>query len=311
MINQVSIPEGLVWDCSSRRIILRVQSDVFSKGDTPDLLASLLKHHQILRSTEIVLELHGPSMLANLCNARWHGPKIRVLVSDDQTAEIHRRRSQFLVIRPTLVLNRCEGSLPRIIQFLASLNLPIAVCPTVFMNQDKKTLLDLAERLLFSPFVKTSVQPFFNMLLSAMDSPAHRTPTLWDTFSENVGQDYFITNDGKITLAARWSAYNLFFGDISDTIHVVRSSKFFSVLSSKKNQTGTENSRCFECRAYKFCAGYLCAIDTSHDCSAFISLYEFMCSHAIPLKESYVALPKQKKRDVFQAIDRPIHSHKL
>ncbi|MBC2712566.1 MAG: hypothetical protein HGJ94_16740 [Desulfosarcina sp.] len=308
MVNQVSIPEGLAWDCPSRLQIIRVQSDVVSKADLLDRLAFSLKRSLIAGRTELVLEFPSPSMLRNLCKVRWHGPRVRVLVSDDQIGEIHRRRSQFNVIRPTLVLNHCEGSLPRTIQFMASLNLPIEVNPSVFIAQDKKTLIDLAERLLFSPFVKTPIQPFFDLLRSAMDHQITLPLTLWDTCHENVGQNYFITNDGKITLSNRWSDKNRFFGDISDTIHDVRSSRFFNELKSTRNTASTENSKCYKCRLYPFCSGYLRALDSNHDCAPFISLYDFMCSHAQSLKESYIALPKQKKRDVFQAIEMPFQN---
>ena len=160
MVNQVSIPEGLAWQCPSRQQIIRVQSDIISKTDLDGRLTTQRNRSLIPRRTELVLELSSPSMLRDFSNVRWFGPRIRVLISDHQISEINRNRSHFHVIRPTLVLNHCEGSLPRIIQFLASLNLPIEVSPTVFIDQDKKTLLDLAERLLFSPFIKIPVQPF-------------------------------------------------------------------------------------------------------------------------------------------------------
>lgn len=308
MVNQVSIPEGLAWKYPSRQQIIRVQSDIVSKTDLLGRLTSQQKSFQIPHRTEIVLELSSPSMLRDFSNVRWFEPRIRVLILDHQISEIHRNRSIFHVIRPTLVLNHCEGSLPRIIQFLASLNLPIEVSPTVFLYQDKNTLLDLAARLLFSPFVKTPVQPFFNLLLSAMNSQVNLLPTLWDTCNESVGQNYFITNDGKITLSSRWSEKGRFFGDISDTIHNVRSSQLFNELKSIKNPGATENSKCYKCRVFPFCLGYLCALDSTHDCSPFKSLYDFMSSHSQSLKESYVALPKQKKHDVLQSIEMPIQN---
>jgi radical SAM protein with 4Fe4S-binding SPASM domain len=267
MVNQVSIPEGLAWQCPSRQQIIRVQSDIISKTDLDGRLATQRNRSLIPRRTELVLELSSPSMLRDFSNVRWLGPRIRVLISDHQIAEINRNRPHFHVIRPTLILNHCEGSLPRIIQFLASLNLPIEVSPTVFIDQDKKTLLDLAERLLFSPFIKIPVQPFFNLLLFAINTQAILPPTLWDTCSESVGQNYFITNDGKITLSKRWSDKNYFFGDISDTIHNVRSSKFFSELKSIKERCLTENSKCYDCGVYSFCSGYLCALDVTYDCA--------------------------------------------
>lgn len=308
MVNQVSIPEGLAWKCPSRRQIIRVQRDIVSKTDLHGRLTSQQKNFPIPHRTELVLELSSPSMLRDFSNVRWFGPRIRVLISDSHIAEIHRNRSYFYIIHPTLVLNHCEGSLPRVIQFLASLNLPIEVSPTVFIDQDKKTLLDLAQRLLFSPFVKTPVQPFFNLLLSAVNSQVNLPPTLWDTCNESVGQNYFITNDGKITLSSRWSEKNHFFGDISDTIHNIRSSRLFNELKSIRNPDSTENSKCYKCRIFPFCLGYLCALDSTHDCSPFKSLYDFMSSHSQSLKESYIALPKHKKHDVFQAIEMPIQN---
>jgi radical SAM protein with 4Fe4S-binding SPASM domain len=308
MVNQVSIPEGLAWKCPSRQQIIRVQSDIVSKTNLHGRLTSQQKSFQIPHRTELVLELSSPSMLRDFSNVRWYGPRIRVLISDRQISVIHSNRSNFHVIHPTLVLNHCEGSLPRTIQFLASLNLPIEVSPTVFIDQDKKTLLDLAERLLFSPFIKTPVQPFFNLLLSAVNSQVTLPPTLWDTCNESVGQNYFITIDGKITLSSRWAEKKRFFGDISDTIHNLRSSLLFNELKSIKDPGSTENSKCYKCRIFSFCSGYLCALDSNHDCSPFKSLYDFMSSHSQSLKESYMALPNQKKLDVFQAIEMPVQN---
>ncbi len=305
MVNQVSSPENLIWNCPSRQQIVRVQNNIASQADLDDRMTSLQKRFLPPRRTELVLELSDPSMLRFFSDRSGFGPRIRILVSDNQIAEIHKRRSQFIVVRPILVLNRCEGSLPRTIQFLASLNLPIEVNPTVFLDQDKETLLDLAERLLFSPFVKTPVQPFFNLLLSAIGSPVNSSPTLWDICNECVGHNFFITNDGKITLSSRWAEINRFFGDISDTIHNIRSSPFFSQLKSMKSPKSAENSKCSQCRVLSFCSGYLCALDSTHDCSPFQSVYDFMSSHSRSLKESYMALPKHKKHEVFQTIEMP------
>jgi radical SAM protein with 4Fe4S-binding SPASM domain len=306
VVEQISIPEGLNWSCSARQQIIRIRADDDLRVDLPDRLDSFLKPGQMKGRTELVLEFSAPSMLEGFRKIRWRRPKVRVLVSDDQLGEIHRCRAQFNAVCPTLVLDQSKSSLPRSIQFLASLNLPIEVNASVFMDQNEKSLLDLAERLLFSPFVKTPVQPFFGLLQSVMAAGTSVPITLWNTCKEDVGQNYFITKDGKITLSKRWADENRFFGDISNTIDEIRSSNFFRELNSIKKVGSTISSECLDCCAFKFCSGYLRALNSTHDCTPFMSLYEFMRSHVPSLKESFATLPKQKKRDVFQAIEKPI-----
>ena len=306
MVEQVSIPEGLAWNCPSRRQIIRIEANVASAADLPDRIGSSLKRGQRASRTELVFELPDPSMVESVQRIRWYRPMVRILVSDDQLGEIHRRRALFNRVCPTLVLDQCKSSLPRSIQFMASLNLPIEISAPVFMAQDEKSLLDLAERLLFSPFVKTPVEPLFGLLRSVMDAGTSVPLTLWDTCKEKVGQNYFIANEGKITLSKRWADENRFFGDISDTIDDIRSSDLFTELISIKEVGSKISSECSDCRAFRFCSGYLRASDSTHDCSPFVSLYEFMYSHVPSLKDSFIALPKQKKRDVFQAIEKPV-----
>ena len=160
MINQVNIPEGLAWHYSTRQQIIRVQNDILSEDDLFDRIVHHQKKCRLPRSTEIILEFTSPSKLRRLSNYRWNGPRVTVLISDEQVSEIQRNRSQLAIIQPTLILEKCKGSLPRTIQFLASLNLPIEVSPTVFSHQKHETFVDLAERLLFSPFIKIPIQPF-------------------------------------------------------------------------------------------------------------------------------------------------------
>ena len=307
MVEQVSIPEGFSWNWPSRQQIIRIQDHMISGTDLPERLNFYLRCGQRAGSSEIIFELSDPSILEIFGQFRWYRPRIRVLISDDQLGDIHRFRARFSTVCPTLVLERCENSLPKAVQFMASLNLPIEINPCVFISQNEKSLLDVCERLLFSSFVKIPVQPFFSFLQFAMNPGTFVPfPTLWETFKERIGRDYYITNDGKITLSKRWADKNRFFGNAFDTIEDIRSSDLFYELVSINEMNSEKSSVCRDCPIHRFCSGYLRAMNATHDCSTFLSLYEFLCSHVSSIKESFVALPKEKKRDVFRAIATPV-----
>lgn len=300
MIEQISIPENLTWNCSPHWLrIIRIKSNIASEGNLYEHLSPILNKIQAESYRELCLEMPDLSLLDNLQGPELRSSKIRILVSDDQLGEIHRNRVRLSAVCPTLVLDECKGSLPRAIQFLSSLNLPIEVRVSVFMAQDEQSLLNLTNRLLFSPLVKIPVQPFFDVLRSVMYS---ETPplTLWDICKENIDQNYFVTDDGKITLAKRWEKEKRFFCDISDSISDISSSTLYKELNSIRNGFSL-NRKCSNCIAAKLCSGFFCAIDSEYDCSPFISLIDFMISHITLIKESFAALPEQKKNDVLRA----------
>ncbi len=307
MIEQISIPEGLKWNCFSRQKIVRIEDVATSGAELLDRLKYSLKYSRRADHAESVIEFSDLSVLERLSQLRRHLPKVRMIVSEDQMGELHRNRARLSAFCPTLVLDRCESSLPRSVQFMASLNLPIEVTPSVFMSTDEKSLLDLGERLLFSPFVKIPVHPFFGLLQAALDAGnSSFFVTLWDICGENPGQHYYITNDGKITLSKLWADENRFFGNVFDTIDDIHESDFFRELIAIKETCIRISHECSNCPVLRFCAGYLRAVNSTYDCSPFVSLYKFMCSHVSSLRENYTALTNQKKRDILQVMDRPV-----
>lgn len=300
MIEQISIPENLTWNCSPHWLrIIRIKTDRASEGNLYEPLSPILNQIQAKSYKELCLEMPDLSLLDYLQGPELRSSRIRILISDGQLGEIHRNRVRLSAVCLTLVLDECKGSLPRAIQFLSSLNVPIEVSVSVFMAQNEQSLLDLTNRLLFSPLVKIPVQPFFDLLRSLMNS---ETPpfTLWDICKENIDQNYYVTDDGKITLAKRWETEDRFFCDISDSITDISSSSLYRELNSIRNGSSL-NRKCSYCLAAKLCSGFLCAMDYEYDCSPFVSLIDFMKSHITMIKESFAALPEQKKHDVMKA----------
>ena len=302
MIGQLSTPLNHFGKYSARRTIIRIRGAGDSQSDR-DRIVAITSNAQHINQSVVFFEMRDFSTLEFITE---HVPSyhsgIRFLVSDENLAEIHRRRSEFGKKPTLLVLDRCQGSLGRAIQFLASLNLPIEVSASVLMDQDEKSLVALGERLLFSPFIKTPVQPFFDILRLTLNTGNGPHPTLWDMTNERVGQNYFITDKGQISLSQRWAEAKRFFGVVDDTLKDIQSSKFFNELLTFKEHLINHKSPCATCSAFHFCEGFLCAFHPKFDCRHFIAFLNFMNLHAEPLRKGFSSLSNEDKGDVMTSI---------
>lgn len=301
MVELVSIPESLVYDCSYKRQIIRFSVKRSEDADLSDRIDNYLQRGSNHRY-EPILEFPQISMLDSLRSGGMHRPNVRLRVSDCQLGDIHRRRSLICSIKPTLVFEENSASLPRSVQFLSSLNLPIEISPDVIMSQNAESLLDLADRLLFSPFIKTTVQPIFELLQSLMVGDGRSPFSFWNACGETLGRDYFVSQNGKISLSRRWAERNRYFGDISSTIGEMQASPLYKELHGITRQGEFSNPACPSCQAKDFCSGFLCALDASYDCGPFLSFHAFLGNQTGTLKKSLVTLPRKKEHEIAEAI---------
>ena len=305
MVELVSIPEDLDYDCFQKQKIIRFSINSSEETNLSDRIANYLQRGKI-GELEPFLEFPEISMLDYLGNSGMRVPRVRLRVSEDHLGDIHRCRSQISSIKPTLVFEGNSASLPRSIQFLSSLNLPIEISTDVIIYQTAESLLDLADRLLFSPFIKTTVQPIFE-LLQALIAGDNRSPfSLWNACRETLGRDFFVSRNGKVSLSRRWADKNRYFGDISSTTGEMQGSPLYAKLKGIAGRVEFSSSECPGCQAENFCSGFLRALDDAYDCGPFLSLHAYLADQIPTLKKRVNALPRQKGHEIAEAISNSI-----
>lgn len=294
MFTQINSPADYFWRAPTRNNLIRLSSDRDLALNQLQAFASGGAGSKRVHLSNVVLELPVLNHLELIATQGRRWPALRLQLDDTQLGALHRRRGLLNRYRPVLVLTHCEISLARCVQFLASLQLPIEVIPQVWMAQDALAMTDLSERLLFSPFVKTPVQPFFDLLRSRLNPTG--APNLWDIFRERVGSFIYLTEDGHITLSKRWADGQRYFGRVDDTHHKLRTSELYRTLRVLQKGGYKLDPICADCTISEFCAGYMRAIDRKQDCSALITLLHYMGAHANGIHQAYRGLSAMDRR---------------
>ncbi|MDJ0783436.1 MAG: radical SAM protein [Desulfosarcinaceae bacterium] len=301
MVIQVHRPLGSCWQGLAQSHLIRLPGGTPTSGYPFEALADPGSATSAAGRAARIFELPHLRDLAPFATRKGPWTPLRLLVDDAQLGELHRSRALLSRLRPTLVLCRCETSLARSVQFLASLQLPVEVTPGVWTRQDADAMRDLAERLLFSPFIKTPVQPFFDLLRACL-SPAG-APTLWELGRERLGRYLYLSDAGQVTLSERWAKRQCYFGQVADRPQAWHTSDLYRSLRRWQSGGFRLDTRCAVCRVQPLCAGYLRADRPRSSgsllaCKAFTEFIAVLRTHANGLNETYRRLDHHHRGDL-------------
>ena len=133
----------------------------------------------------------------------------------------------------------------------ASLGVPVSLLVTEGWSEE--VLRRLLDYFLHSPALDVEIEPFFAMS-QCIGASEHRT--LWDLSDEVLGTNWFIDEDGRVSLSKRWANAGEYFGHMDDPVETLRESDLWRRLGVLKRETFTEQKECAFCKHYPFCAGY-------------------------------------------------------
>jgi len=162
-----------------------------------------------------------------------------------------------------------EGQVARAANILASLGFRVhldASAPVV----DCSALMAATDYYLFNPVLRTPVQPFHALLEHIAQGRGY---TLWDTESESPATDFYLSEDGHVSLARRWHSAARLYGCVGDSWDALVDSPPRRRLLLFRRHLFLEQSPCVFCADLDVCGGYLRALDPIADCSPWRQVF--------------------------------------
>lgn len=198
------------------------------------------------------------------------GMRVLIHIRDDLSG-IGAHVNELRLMQPVFVIDP-EMDAVRKINFFTAFNFPVRINTSVPPAQDD-ILEDVLDFYLHNPLLSVPVEPFHTLLLTFGNS---REFNLWDIEKEKVNLNYFLGNDGKITLSSRWYEQGLYFGDTDGSWDEIINSKTFRRVTTLENTLFQEESPCIFCSHYHLCRGFFKAIDPEWACGSWKKVFSIL-----------------------------------
>lgn len=111
----------------------------------------------------------------------------------------------------------------------------------------------LADHFLHAPTLEVPVEPFATV---AHTIARGRGPDLWDAFREELGRDFFVDVEGRVSLSERWAAAGRFFGTVGDDLDTFEASALWQELAGWRRRVFAELTACATCAHFPSCGGF-------------------------------------------------------
>jgi MoaA/NifB/PqqE/SkfB family radical SAM enzyme len=303
MVKQISLPADYEWSHPAGQKILRFSSaDASSLEERIEVITDVVERAKKAPARNLVLQFDHPDWLEAAIAAEVPKVRFRLSCSGLELAEIHRCRTLIKRLGTTLVIDQSSESPIQDLQVLGSIGVPLEFSSSVILALDRDTLLELAERMLYGPFFKTPIQPFFDLFRLILHAESAPRISLWDIFSERVGLDYFVAESGQMSLAQRWIDTGHSFGQLGDMRREIESSEFFQEQRNYKQELFLSAGKCASCADFGFCEGFWRSLDPERDCAPLKALVGYLKDMRADLWESYTALSGEAKGQVQTAM---------
>ncbi len=185
---------------------------------------------------------------------------------------IHRFTSTLVVVSEDCSMDRLLDLSPRLREFgcrclvgpdrpdvvsvvmlIASQGVPVRLDVSGDWSED--ALDALREYFLFSPALSVPIEPFYTVS-SALGDPQGRY-SLWETYGEVPGSDFFIAADGRLSLSEAWIEAGQCFGHVDQDRDVFMASDTWRRMEDMWIETFNKRTECSYCQCYLYCRGYL------------------------------------------------------
>lgn len=266
-VRQISIPAGMSCDWEAGLRIVRLPAH----GEQP--LASLATSAGPFRGTPVYAEIDNLAVFEMLVKSGWQGG-IRLKVGESDLGALHGNRSLVRRPRTEIVLTDNVSDPGRTVIALAALRLPVLLPAGLFLNLPEEALLKLVDKILFSPFVAMPVSPFLALLQVLTFGQTTQAPTFWDMFGESAGKDYYLAEDGRVTLGERWAERGLYMGHLTDAPELLLHSKVYTAQAELGVSAFSEGTECSVCPEFFLCQCYFKAIDSDFDCQPVLAMVQ-------------------------------------
>ena len=104
-----------------------------------------------------------------------------------------------------------------------------------------------------------------------------RGPDLWQAYREELGRDFFVDVEGRVSLSERWAKQGRFFGTVRDDLDVYEASDLWRELATWRQHVFAEVRACATCAHFPPCGGFWLA-DGSEEaaCSGWQAAFQLL-----------------------------------
>jgi len=251
-----NIPAGIDFqmDCS-----VSVRVDV---GD------DILKLREFYGSRLFSFDVDHRSLLNEEFVLKLMGTRVRIHTGDSMLSELGEIIDGLVSMKPVCVV-RPDANLVRTLNFLTSLSIRVHIDSSASVGE-QDSLAGALDFYLHNPLLTVPIQPFHTLLCTITCGHGF---SFWEIESEKVGTNFYVSDQGEISLSQRWSAEGLNYGTLDDSWDRVTSSDLFKRLSSFKRELFRIRSPCIYCAYLDLCGGFFRAIDAEWPCESWQDIF--------------------------------------
>ena len=202
--------------------------------------------------------------------------RVRVKLGDIDILEVEGRLIEALQkvrAQPVFEINP-DKNLLKNINFLTSLNILVHINMS-YPVQDDKVLLQTVDFYLHNPMLRIPIEPLHSLLVTMSRGRGRR---LWNTELESVKTNFFVSDQGEVSLSKRWIENGMKYGTLDDSVNDFMKSELYNKLAMLRENMFRSKSPCAFCRHLDVCKGFLRAIDPEWPCDIWKKVFSILQS---------------------------------
>jgi hypothetical protein len=210
------------------------------------------------------------------------GSRVRVNIQNQDMFDANLLRDKFLA-SDIIFCVIPNSKLLRQVNYLTSFGFRVhvdAAAETLFENQ-LETVLDFY---MHNPFLSVPIEPFHTLLRTICQKLRYKH-NLWHIEMENAETDFYIEDNGAITLSKRWSTHGRNYGDITQPWAEIVNSDLHHELLSFQSELFRSKKPCIFCFHLGLCGGFLRALDEKWPCDIWQRVFQTMYNEALRAKQ--------------------------
>ena len=130
----------------------------------------------------------------------------------------------------------------------------------------------VTEHFLYAPHLEVPIEPFATV---AQAIARGRGPDLWRAYREELGRDFFVDAEGRVSLSERWARRERFFGTVRDDLDVFEASDLWRDLAAWRTRLFADVNACATCAWFPACGGFWLADGSeAHACAGWQRAFE-------------------------------------
>jgi hypothetical protein len=252
----VSVPSGIIPEGNSG-LSVRLRS---RDEDIPNLLDT---YGERLFCFELVGDLLDCKPLIKALR----GKRIRVYDSSELVEKAGANIKLLRDTNPVFILHPDADLLTKT-NFLTANNFPVQVDPAIV--PEREILLQTLDFYFHNRLLNVPIEPFHSSVISQRGG---KLRSIWDISWENPINNFFVNDQGFLTLSRRWSVNGFYYGNLKDSWGAITRSEVYQRIISHKKLLFKAQHACVFCHHYVFCEGYFSAIEVDWTCDAWKAVF--------------------------------------